>query len=308
MNEAGTYLERRQPRAQFVSARGLRHHVMSWGEPALVSPTCPALVMVHGYMDVGASFQFLIDALERLEGPRRYALALDLRGFGLTEAPNTDAYWFLDNLADLEAVLDRLLPGQPIDLLGHSMGGNVVMTYAGARPERIRRLINLEGFGLPETRPDEAPARVATWLDQLQQPQTLPSFADHAGVARRLIKNNPRLAPERAAWLARHWARGEPGALQVLGDPAHKRVNPILYRVSEALAFWSRIQAKVLFVEGTETEPQRWWGTRYTLAEFHQRLSVVPDVQRAQLRDAGHMLHHDQPDALAALIAPFLQA
>lgn len=290
----------------FVEARGLRHHVRAWGEPSAAQAERPPLVMLHGYMDVSASFQFLVDALCRLEGPTRTLLALDLRGFGLTTSPSTDAYWFPDYLGDLETVLDALCPGRPVDLLGHSMGGNVAMIYAGVRSERVRKLVNLEGFGLPDSQPDESPQRLATWLDQLKVPQTLRSFATLAGVEERLRKNNPRLPQDRAAWLALHWAQERDGAFHILGDPAHRRVNPILYRKAEALACWSAIRAPVLWVEGSDSHPEIWWGRRYSKAEFHERVSIVPQVERKVLAEAGHMVHHDQPDALAQLIAPFL--
>jgi pimeloyl-ACP methyl ester carboxylesterase len=258
-------------------------------------------------MDVGASFQLLVDAMDALEGPVRHVLALDLRGYGRTESPVVDAYWFPDYLGDLDAVLHSLAPSRAVDLLGHSMGGNISMIYAGVRPERIRRLINLEGFGLPESNPADAPARYGAWLDQLQSEQTMPTFADREAVARRLARNNPRLSSDKAAWLAEHWADGPEGQLRVLGDPAHKRVNPVLYRAQEAQACWARISAPVLWVEGKQTEAERFWGGRYTLAEFHRRLDVVPQVQRAVVYDAGHMLHHDQPEVLAGLVVRFLE-
>lgn len=87
------------------------------------------------------------------------------------------------------------------------MGGNVVMLYAGVRPERIRRLINLEGFGMPATRPSQAPGRLAKWMDDLKSlhrgEMDLKSYDDAAGVARRLMKTNPRLGRDKAEWLAR---------------------------------------------------------------------------------------------------------
>jgi len=303
-----SYTVRRPGVSQFVEARGLRHHLTCWGTPDLISAARPPLVMVHGYMDVGASFQFLVDCMERLEGPTRYAVALDLRGYGRTQSPPTDAYWFPDYLGDLDAVLRGLFPGISVDLLGHSMGGNIAMIYAGVRAAQIRRLMNLEGFGLPESDPADAPARYALWLDQLAAEQAMPSFADHEAVARRLCRNNPRLPPSKAAWLAKHWAAGAEGQLKVLGDASHKRVNPILYRAREAEACWARITAKVLWVEGQESEVERFWGGRYTLAEFHRRLAVVPQVQREILAEAGHMLHHDQPEVLAGHVVEFLSA
>jgi pimeloyl-ACP methyl ester carboxylesterase len=301
-----TYVARRVAPSRFVPLRGLSYHVRVWGDPAAATPRQPALVLLHGWMDVGASFQFVVDALAEA-GFERCIVAPDWRGFGLTEAPHADGYWFPDYLGDLDALLEALLPGQAIDLAGHSMGGNVAMSYAGVRPERVRRLVNLEGFGMPRTVPEQAPARLAQWLDELKLPQSLRDYASLDEVAARLVKNNPRLSADRAAWLAANWARPrDDGRWHVLGDPAHKRVNPILYRVDEILATWGRIAAPLLWVEGDATDIARWWGTRYTRAEFHERLSVVPQVERHVLADCGHMLHHDQPEALARLLVRFL--
>ena len=301
------YAERRRAASTFVPVRGLDYHVQQWGDGTLAGATRPPLVLVHGWMDVGASFQFLVDALAAEEGFERWVIAPDWRGFGLTEPqPATDSYWFPDYLGDLEALLDALKL-ERIDLVGHSMGGNVVMSYAGVRPQRIRKLVNLEGFGLPRTEPRHAPKRLAQWLDSLKEDQTLRDYASQDEVAARLMKNNPRLSADKAAWLAPHWSRRDArGRHVILGDPAHKRPNPTLYRVEEHLETWKLITAPLLWVEGDSTDTSMWWGHRYSKGEFHERLNVVAQAERHVLADCGHMLHHDQPAALATLLARFL--
>jgi pimeloyl-ACP methyl ester carboxylesterase len=298
-----SYITRRAARSEFVTVRGLRYHLLQWGNLDLVAPERPPLVMLHGWMDVGASFQFVVDALNSA----RFVMALDWRGFGLTDAPATDSYWFPDYLGDLDAVLDATLPGQPIDLLGHSMGGNVVMIYAGVRPERVRRLVNLEGFGMPESQPRQAPKRYVQWLDELKQPLQLRTYDSLEAVAQRLRKTNPLLLPERADWLAQHWSRRRAdGQWEILGDPAHKRANPLLYQKDEVLECWKLIRAPLLWVEGDRTDIAKWWGHRYPREEFDARLALVPRVQKHVLSPAGHMLHHDQPEALAVRLEAFL--
>ncbi|MBP6465089.1 MAG: alpha/beta hydrolase, partial [Rubrivivax sp.] len=47
----------------FVPLRGLRYHLHTWGDASLARPGRPPLVLLHGWMDVGASFQFVVDAL-----------------------------------------------------------------------------------------------------------------------------------------------------------------------------------------------------------------------------------------------------
>lgn len=300
------YRARRASQSRFVDVRGLRYHVNLWGEPAQATRGRPLLVLMHGWMDVGASFQFVVDALR--DG--RAIAAADWRGFGRTQAPPlTDSYWFADYLGDLDGLLDALSPDAPVDLAGHSMGGNVVMTYAAARPARVRRLVNMEGFGLPEAKAEQAPERLRQWLDELKTPQRLKPYATLDDVAARLIKNNPRLSAERAAWLAQHWAeRRDDGQWHILGDPAHKRVNPALYRKDEVLEGWKRIEAPTLWIEGDETDPDRWWGHRYPRSEFDARIALVKRLQRVRLASCGHMLHFDQPQALADALDRFLDA
>ncbi|MEO5697544.1 MAG: alpha/beta hydrolase, partial [Burkholderiaceae bacterium] len=284
-----------------------------WGDASMVTPERPPILMQHGWMDVAASFQFVVDALPT----DRHVLAFDWRGFGLTDSHAADTYWLPDYLGDLDAALDALCfdaaPDRPIDLLGHSMGGNVVMLYGGIRPERIRRLVNLEGFGMPVTRPAQAPKRYLQWLDELKRPAELRDYDSLEAVAARLRKTNPLLPAQRALWLAQHWSRAKTGAdgatrFEILGDAAHKRINPTLYQRDEVLECWKRIVAPLLWVEGDRSNPEKWWGDRYGKAEFHERLSVVPNVQTHVLESAGHMLHHDQPQALAQRLERFLEA
>ncbi len=298
------YLEKRASQSQFVALRGQRYHVLTWGQ-AKAGQT--PLVMVHGWMDVAASFQFVIDAFVA----ERQVIAPDWRGYGLTDWGRSDNYWFPDYLADLDFLIDQFAPDQPIDLAGHSMGGNVVTLYAGIRPERIRRLINLEGFGVPATEPSQAPKRYAQWMDQLKAYHrgklALRSYDSLDGVARRLMKTNARLSEDKANWLARHWSRqNAEGQWEILGDAAHKIVNAQLTRLDETLEIYRRISAPYLMVEAEHNLMDTWYRGRYALSEFHERLKNVPQASRVTVADAGHMLHHDQPERLAALIEDFL--
>ena len=304
------YLPRREARSRFVTARGLRHHLLEWGDAGAASREQPPLVMLHGWMDVAASFQFVVDALS----VERHVLALDWRGFGDSDTPEADTYFFAEYLGDLEQVLDGLFGAEraPIDLLGHSMGGNVAMLYAGVRPERVRRLVNLEGFGMPRTSPASAPKRFADWLDALKVTEQLRPYDSLEAVAARLQKTNPLLRSDRAAWLAGQWSRHVPAsgdtpeAWHLRADPNHKRSSPLIASVDEWLACWKRITAPVMWVEGDRTDLSIWWGDRFTKAEFHERLGLVADVERHIVSPAGHMLHHDRPEDIARLLEAFL--
>lgn len=255
-------------------------------------------------MDVGASFQRFVDTL----GTAREVIAIDWRGFGASRVSRpSDSYWFYDYYADLDAVIDHISPNAPIDLLGHSMGGNIATIYAGTCPERIRRLINVEGFGLARASPSDAPARLAKWLSELKTPVSMRTFANVQDVARHLMKRSAHMEEAYAIWLAGEWAeRKADGRWHVRADAVHKRVNPILYRCDEVLAAWENIEAAVLWVEGDKVEQTPLASERYPREEFEARLGRIKSLQRLRIDDCGHMVHLDQPGLLARAVESFL--
>ncbi|WP_332750884.1 alpha/beta fold hydrolase [Hydrogenophaga sp.] len=302
------YQAQKPSRTEFVPVRHLNYHVRQWGQP---DASRPPLVLVHGWMDVSASWQFVVDAMRA----DRWIIAPDWRGFGLTKAegPAPDNYWFPDYLADLDILLDHCAGERAVDLVGHSMGGNVAMIYSGVRPQRIRRLVNLEGFGMPETRPAQAPGRYAQWMDEVKAlhrgENGLKVYDSADGVAQRLMKTNPRLPRDKADWLARQWAApNAQGGWEILGDAAHKVVSANLYRLDEALEIYRRISAPVLSVTASDDSLGLWWKGKFTLAQYHERIQAVPQLRSAEVHDAGHMMHHDQPVELAGLLEDFFNA
>jgi len=258
------------------------------------------MFLLHGWMDVSASFQFVVDALR---GPWD-VYAPDWRGYGLTEWGKSDSYWFPDYLADLDSILERFSAQDAVNLVGHSLGGNVAALYAGIRPQRVARLVNLEGFGMAPTRPEQAPKRYARWLDELSEPSELRPYESFAALADRLQKNNSRLSREKAEFLARHWGKEEGGKVLLRGDPAHKIVNPVLYRYEEIRACWSAVEAPVLWVDADASDTLKRLGLDEGL--HAERRAAFRHLEYRTVKGAGHMLHHDQPAALAGLIEEFL--
>ena len=287
--------------SQSIPIRGLSYHVRTWGKAG-----APKLVMLHGWMDVGASFQFLVDALVR----DWFVIAPDWRGFGGSEwCP--DGYWFVDYLADLEALLDHYSPGEPARVVGHSLGGNVACLFAGIRPARISHAISLDGFGIPAERPEAAPDKIAKWLDALSDPPSFAPYPNIAAVADRLQKNNPRLPRDKADFLAAHWAELLPdGSARLRSDPRHKLPFPHVYRMEEVLAIWRRATSPVLWIRARDSFVLKWLVRDESKsdpeAELKRRMAAFSDCRLLTISDAGHMLHHDQPLAVAAAIEAFL--
>lgn len=288
------YQPRRAPTVQERQVRGLRVHLTCWA-----GSDPHTFVLVHGFMDTGDTFQFLVDALS----DRHTCVAPDLRGFGRSGWPQ-EGYWFPDYFGDLDGLLDSLGLEAPVTLVGHSMGGNIAMTYAGLRPERVARVINIEGFGLPPMSPEQSPERLRQWLDQLRGPPEASVFPSVDALAQMLRKRHPRLRADRAAFIARAWTRGEPdGRARLLFDPAHRRVNPVLYRREESEACWREARAPLLYVLARQSEFLARMGD---LAQPATMAAIVPGLESCWIEDAGHMVHHEQPEALAGAIEAFL--
>jgi pimeloyl-ACP methyl ester carboxylesterase len=290
------YHKRREPRHGTVRVRGLDLHVRRWGpEPA--TGEVPVLLL-HGWLDTGDTFQFLADAFEA-DLP---LIAPDWRGFGRSAwAP--DGYWFADYLADLDALLDELARGRPARLIGHSMGGNVASLYAGLRPARVHSLVNLEGFGLPRTAPEQAPARLRQWLDQLKAPVALKTYDSFDQLAAAIRFRYPRVGEVKADFIAHAWAGlAADGRVHLHGDARHRWVNPVLYKREDAEACWRGIEAPLLMLLGQKSEYLDRLGADGTDAAFR---ALIPHIDIQRIEGAGHMLHIEQPEKVARLIEDF---
>ena len=291
------YRPLREPRHETLRVRGLDIHLTRWGPPP--SESVWPVFLLHGWLDAGDTFQFMVDALER----DRPLVALDWRGFGRSEW-SADGYWFPDYLGDLDALLEHLSPGVPARLVGHSMGGNIATVYAGVRPERVHCVVNLEGMGLPRTSPGLAPARLRKWLDQLKPQAGRKDYASFEELAAVIRFRYPRFSDAQAAFVAGAWGKLDPGGrVRLAGDPRHHRVNPVLYKREDAEACWHEVRAPLLMILGEESDHMAKLGADGTEAAFR---AIFPHIEFARIAGAGHMLHIERPDLVAPLVERFL--
>jgi pimeloyl-ACP methyl ester carboxylesterase len=296
-----TYTPLRPPRHEQLNVRGLKHRLTWWGPRSLQRPPSDApIVLLHGFQDCGDTWQFLVDCLPGMGS----LVAPDWRGFGGTEwAPG--GYWFPDYLADLEALLDQLVPNGPARVIAHSMGANVATLYSGIRPRRLKWLVSLEGIGSRRKSPGEAPAHYARWLDEIKEPLVDGCYPSVQALADVLMRRNPRLTADRAEFVARAWTREDDGGVRLAFDPRHRFVNPVLYRREEAEACWARMQCPMLFIAGESSGHQE-----RRLADYGDELlkGLFRDVQIVTLPGLGHMMHHEDPAAVARPIVAFAEA
>jgi pimeloyl-ACP methyl ester carboxylesterase len=281
------YQARVEGRSARRRVRGIDYHVTEWGQAE-----SPLLVFLHGWGDAGSTFQFVVDQF----GKDWFVVAPDWRGFGETRV-EAESYWFPNYLADLDAILEIYSPDAPVRLAGHSMGANAASLYAGVMSERVAALVNIEGFGLSDSNPEDAPGRYRQWIEAGRSPPAYSSYASLEELAARIMRRSPGLNEDRALFVAGKWAEVQPdGLVRIKADRAHKMPNPVLYRRQEAEACWRNVTAPALIVVGSETDFDL---DGASLPFVHAETVTIPG--------AGHMVHFDQPAALAEAIEGFLR-
>lgn len=276
----------------YLRLRGLRFHLRCWG-----AEDAPLLVYCHGWLDTTATFADVGELL----GQCFRVVALDQRGYGYSEWP-VDGYWFPDYVADLETLIDRLSPEQPVRLAGHSMGGQVASLYAGLRPARVSKLAVLDSLFLPDMPPGTAPRRFVRWMDQLKAPDRSKTYASFEELAARVQKQHPQLSDERALFVAQGWgAAGADGRIRLLADPKHRLDMPSLYRNAESMEIWKGITAPTLFLDAGASA----FGKAISAEEKATRRACFRDPREVVIAEAGHMLHFDAPQATAQALLDF---
>jgi len=293
---SATYHVLRVPRHETVRVRGLDLHLTRWG-PDPSESNLPVFLL-HGWQDTGETFQFMVDEFKR-DWP---LVALDWRGFGRSEWP-PGGYWFPDYFADLDALLDQLSRGTPARIVGHSMGGNIASLYAGLRPERVRCVANLEGFGLPRSSPEQAPAQLRQWLDQVKSRPMLKDYESVEQLASVIRFRYPRFSVAQAGFVAAAWSQEGDGRVRLSGDSRHRWVNPVRYHREDAEACWREVKAPVLMLFGEESEYLSKLGADGSDAAFR---NIIPHIEIVRIAGAGHMLHIEKAGVVAALIENFL--
>jgi len=284
-----------EPRDLFLEANRLRLHLLEWGERG----EGPPLLLLHGFQEHAHAWDWLAP---RLAAAGHNVFAWDARGHGDSEWIGRGGYYhFPDYAADVAFVVRHL--GGRVALVGHSMGGNVALLYAGSEPERVTALALLEGLGPPDSPHDVAPKRFAGWIADLERtagserrPRPL------ADCAARLRRYFP-LTEEISLHLARHGTRAAGDADGDLRawkwDPLHATRAPQPFYVAQAETFWARITCPVLYLEGSRS---------YLSAaafEIEERVAAL-HAERATIDGAAHHPHLEQPEETARVLLEFL--
>ncbi len=248
-------------------------------------------MILHGFLEQGAAWH---EVARRLGGDVH---APDHRGHGTSDHIGRGGFYhFWDYVGDVDALVGSL-PG-PVDLIGHSMGGTMAVLFAGARPDAVRRLTLIEGLGPPDL---EAKALTIgrQFLDARRRPPRHPVMADVPAAARRMQRYNTGLSDATALRLAARTTRPVEGGVTWSWDAMHRARSPVPFQHRLFLQFLEQIEMPVLLVDGADSP--------FPAATDARRRDALGHAEHATIEGAGHLLHHDQPEALARVIRAFLE-
>ena len=251
----------------------------------------PPVICLHGWLDQGLAFARVA------QGRSGRWLALDQRGHGGSGHAESGGYYhFPDYLADLDALVHTL--GTRVTLVGHSMGGTVATMYAGACPDRVHRLVAIEGLGALPVSESSMLKRTRQFLAQLRAPPPAIRVGSIEEAALRLQSRHPGLKASHAVLLAEHGTREtEDGGLSWSFDPLHLTRAPYPFREEAYMEFLAAVTAPTLIVWGSDG----WYPSDIQA----RRTSALRRAREITL-EGGHMLPYEAPEALGQLIEHFL--
>ena len=280
-----------EPESRYYYSQRLKLHYAVWGDEGK-----PPLILIHGGRDHGRNWDRVALALND-----RYTIyAPDLRGHG-------DSGWALGSMYSLpEFVLDVAtlvaeLGEDPLTVIGHSLGGAIALQYAGTFPDRVLKVVAIEGLGPPMIEHQPAHLRMRHWIDHMhemerRQPRRYASVED---ATHQMLEANPHLTAEMAHHLTLHGTRdNDDGTLSWKFDNYVHIRSPYEFNLEDAQDIWSRIQAPVLLIRGTES-----WAPD---PEKSGRAVTIGNYRSVTVQDAGHWVHHDQLERFLEVVMEFL--
>ena len=278
-----------EPSDRFYVSQGLRLHYADWG-----NDTAPRLILLHGGRDHCRSWDWIARALQ----PHFHVIAPDLRGHGDSDWATGSSYSLADHVYDLTHLVDA---GRESIVVGHSFGGMISMAFAGTFPERVAKLVVLDGAFLPDASSDPIHVQMTKWMAQLDKISTMKArpYRTIEDAAERMSAHNRRLIREQALHLARHAVRANAdGTFRWKYDPHQRARAPYRLTKDDYIGLWSRIACPTLLLVASESFVSN-PGKAGLLKHFrHAELKVIAD--------AGHWLHHDKLDEVLATLRSFL--
>jgi len=262
-------------------------------------PQDETFVFVHGNRDHSHTWDFLLEAFVNEGFQLPHVVTLDLRGHGDSGWVGPErGYRHEDFVLDVVGLL-RHLKKDTITLIGHSLGGSMAVMFAGALPERVKRLVVIEAAGPYGRHEHEAPELFASWTRD-DGSDTILSYYATVGQAAGAIQKRFPLIPNRAALhVARFGTKATDKGLLWKYDPRARNPSYSLFSESQIEAFIARISCPTLLVFGG--------ASGYRESPRFARVEKFKNTKLVEIAHAGHHVQQEKPRELADVLIPFLR-
>jgi pimeloyl-ACP methyl ester carboxylesterase len=282
------------PTSHYFFSQRLKLHYVDWG-----NHDAPLMILVHGGRDHCRNWDWTALELRR----DFHIIAPDLRGHGDSSHAVGSPYAMIDYVVDL-AQLINALGNKPLTLIGHSLGGGIVLQYTGVFPKMVKKVVSIEGLGPPPAMIKDTPAseRMKNWVREMQSlaQRKVREYASIEEALARMRSENPHLSVEQARHLTIHGIeRNENGTYSWKFDNYVRATTPYQFNLKDAEEIWSHIECPTLLIRGGESWTGDW--------EKDGRTKVFKNAEIVTIEKAGHWVHHDQLDESLKTIKRFLQ-
>ena len=280
-----------EPKDCFYTSHGLRLHYVDWG-----NESAPPLLLIHGGGDHCRSW----DRLARELRPHFHVIAPDLRGHGDSDWTKGGSYALTEYVYDIVRLFETL----GIDrakIVGHSMGGMVSLIFSGTYPDKVEKLVVLDGVTiLPDATRAPTHERILRSVAQLgeREGKIARGYATIEEAAVRMKKRNTRLTDDLALHLAKHALKRDENGYYVWKFDKYQRVAaPHRLWSDDHVALWARISSPtlLLFADRSFLDNEK----------RHGLVQHFPDARAKTIVDSGHWVQHDQPEEVLAEISGF---
>jgi pimeloyl-ACP methyl ester carboxylesterase len=279
-----------EPESRFYKAQRLNLHYVVWGDERK-----PPIMLVHGMRDHARNWDPVAERLVE-----HFAVyAPDLRGHGDSDWSVGSQYSLVEFVGDLHAFTEHL-NRYPLTIIAHSLGGSISLQYTGVFPDKVRKVVSIEGLGPGLGEPRPASWRMRDWIKHIRDLEVRrPRRYSLEAAIKRMEEENPHLSHEMAVHLTIHGSKeNDDGSRSWKFDNFTRMRSPYEFNLADAREIWNQIQCPVLLVRGSES-----WVKD---PEQDGRASAFKNYRSVCIEDAGHWVHHDQLEEFMAAALPFV--
>ncbi len=285
------------PSSHIYFSQRLRLHYVDWG-----NPDGPPMLLIHGGRDHCRNWDWVAEHFAK----DYHIIAPDLRGHGDSQWEASGNYTQISYVYDIAKLLQQKNM-HDVTVIGHSLGGAIALMYTALFPERVKKLVAIEGMGpSPSLAAKQAEIsindRVRSWVDDMRKLSgRLPRRYDTLDDAfKRMRDENPHLSEEQARHLTLHGAnQNEDGTYSWKFDNYVRVFSMSGLPNEEVKKMYGEISCPTLLMRGEES-----WASD-PVADGRTQCFNCP-IEYQSFANAGHWVHHDQLDGFVDRVSEFL--